>query len=144
MNWSGFTFNQWDLFTFGQWPAFEFAFSFAKDEDMDSIDNSLRRNKAGQGVFFRAFDEAGNLVTGDAENITSVVSLDGATAAEATGGAVVEISPGLYCQPLAQAETNAVYKVAVIPASATSGVRCEMIVSSVGPQVVVSAGSVAP
>jgi len=51
---------------------------------------------------------------------------------------------GLYCQPLAQAETNAVAKVAVIPASATSGVRCEMVVASVGPQVVVSAGSVAP
>jgi hypothetical protein len=67
----------------------------------------IGKNTAGQGVYLFEYIAATGLPkTGDAANITAVISKDGAAAVATATANPTEIAGGLYWQPLAQAETN--------------------------------------
>jgi hypothetical protein len=72
----------------------------------------LQRNVAGQGIYLFAWDElACAPKTGDSANITGALSKDGGADAALGTANPTQIDattmPGVYWQPLAQAETNA-------------------------------------
>lgn len=68
----------------------------------------LVKNTASQGVYLYAYNAATGLPkTGDAANITGVISKDGAADAATATANPTEIAVGRYWQPLSQAETNA-------------------------------------
>lgn len=83
----------------------------------------LFKNQAGQGVYFYAHNMAADVAkTGDAANITAVISKDGAAAAATASVHPSEIGGGVYWLPLAQAETNA-GALALVFTSATAQVQ---------------------
>lgn len=92
----------------------------------------LLKNIAAQGIYLYAYTIAtGAAKTGDAANITGYSSIEGATTGTVFGTAhPTEISaanlPGVYWQPLAQAETNG-NCIAYCWKSATAGVAIDPV-----------------
>lgn len=83
---------------------------------------ALKKNIAGQIIVVEALDSDGARVTGDAAQITAVISLDGAATNPTDDTNPTEISTtGLYAFTLTAAESNA-DTVTLDPVSATSGV----------------------
>jgi hypothetical protein len=87
----------------------------------------IRKNLAGQGIYFAAFNGDGEAVAADQANITATISKDGAATAGTATTNPTNIGGGVYWLPLSQGETNA-DAIAVIPVSATAGVTIDPIV----------------
>lgn len=87
----------------------------------------MKKNVAGQTWLAFAFNRAsGNPVTGDAANITALISKDHGTATALATPSPTEIAAGYYRFTLTQAETNA-DALDLIVTSATSGVQASAI-----------------
>lgn len=83
----------------------------------------MQKNVAGQKWRVFAFDRTTQAPkTGDAANITAVISIDGAAAVQTNDVNPTEISKGFYQFNLTQAETNG-YELLIIPSSETVGIQ---------------------
>lgn len=90
---------------------------------MDCEDRLMQKNVASQKWRVFAFDKSTqNPVTGDAANITAVISIDGGATSATSDTNPTELSGGFYEFNLSQAETNG-NDLLIIAASSTGGVQ---------------------
>ena len=83
----------------------------------------MQKNVAGQKWRVFAYNRTTQVPqTGDAANITALISIDGAAAGATNDVNPTEISGGFYEFDLTQAETNG-YELLIIPSSVTAGIQ---------------------
>jgi hypothetical protein len=91
-----------------------------------NMENTIWPGESHQGLAFYAANYSGNFLgapdTGDAANITCLLSIDGAAAASSNTAHPTEIGGGVYWLPLSLAETQIAKKLICIPSSTTAGV----------------------
>jgi hypothetical protein len=95
---------------------------------LSQLSNTVQRGATGQGVYIYAKTSADAPDTGDAANITALISKDGGGTVATTTVHPTEMGGGVYWLPLSNVETRVHNTILIVPSSTTAGVTINPVV----------------